>query len=160
MIRHILKVYLRSLDCFTHPEASIEVCRNQQTTDLIKLNIKAKDQAMKFIPYMEEYCRIRIDHVSCDLRGWAAAKRDSCANDTVMGLRTELECSLLPDYCLENYTREVSVMCSVDKFKREQRDPNNIPESGHSHDHDDKNSATSVRFSLYFVLIFFSTRAL
>lgn len=63
---------------------------------------------------------MRLDDVDCERRAWER-KSDADCNPTVLGLRTELECKLLPNDCVWSATSRVSDICRTDNYKRNGR---------------------------------------
>ena len=58
--------------------------------------------------------------MTCDLSSWKQKNHHAC-NEKVIGLRSELECELLPEQCVTAQKDMVANVCHVDNFKRDQR---------------------------------------
>ncbi|KAK6175586.1 hypothetical protein SNE40_014016 [Patella caerulea] len=119
-------VYLKGIDCFEEPTTGVEKCQQDQNQMMINLMMTAQQTEMKEDVFFENFCKIRVKHVDCDLKQWALKKHTSCT-DVVIGLRTEMECGLLPAQCMDLEKDRLTVVCHLDAFKR-----NNRKDSGSS----------------------------
>ncbi|ESO91139.1 hypothetical protein LOTGIDRAFT_228701 [Lottia gigantea] len=92
------KVYLSGLQCFANTTKGVEDCAEDQRVEMVNLMYKAANTSMEEAEYYKEFCRIRAKHVGCDLNQWRQKVHPMC-NKGVIGLRTEMECGLLPEEC-------------------------------------------------------------
>ncbi|KAK6176816.1 hypothetical protein SNE40_015045 [Patella caerulea] len=114
------EVYLGATECFSHPSIGVLECQNNQSTELIQLGVETKEESLSEDMFIAKFCQIRIKHVDCDLKAWSAIDTQSCGT-SVIGLRTELECKLLPDFCTSNYQKQVDVICHKENFNKDDR---------------------------------------
>ncbi|XP_041378179.1 uncharacterized protein LOC121390431 [Gigantopelta aegis] len=136
------KDYLKGIPCFAEPTDKVVSCQEDQGKKMMQL-MMATQQGLNESTYFVEFCRIRLDHVKCDLGAWAQKKHEAC-NQGVIGLRTELECTLLPDQCSTAQKEKIADVCHVDKFFKHLRA--GAGGGGGA-------SATSVTFALFGVTI-------
>ncbi|XP_046338335.1 uncharacterized protein LOC124119746 [Haliotis rufescens] len=113
-------LYLVGIDCFAEQTESVMQCLQKQTQDTVQLMLASQQENLEEQQFMDRFCQIRVDHVGCDLDAWGQKKHKSCS-PAVMGLRTELECNLLPDVCKERLKSTVDKICHVDNFNRDKR---------------------------------------
>lgn len=64
---------------------------------------------------------ITIKQTDCDLNAWSQKNHEACT-DTVIGLRLEVECSLMPPNCTILQKASFDHVCHPEKFNKEKRD--------------------------------------
>ncbi|XP_067659123.1 uncharacterized protein [Haliotis asinina] len=115
------KVYLDSLECFSTPTRDVQRCIQSQNQKVVELGVTAERQQMSQQEFLVNFCRIRLDHVQCDLDAWKMHKLDTC-NPAVIGMKTELDCKLMPEECRDALGDRYQRVCADDKFNTQHRD--------------------------------------
>ncbi|XP_041377397.1 uncharacterized protein LOC121389814 [Gigantopelta aegis] len=124
------KDYLSGIPCFEEPTDKVVACQEVQGRAIMQLMSTAQQQTLDQNQYFEQFCQIRLKHMSCDLESWKEKTHQAC-NEKVIGLRSELECELLPDQCLTAQKDTVAQVCQVSNFKRSQRNKMSAASSVH-----------------------------
>ncbi|XP_071089213.1 uncharacterized protein [Haliotis cracherodii] len=113
-------VYLNGIDCFAEPTDAVVSCQQIMNQKTMELMMTAEQQNLKEDQFFNRFCDVRLEHVSCDLEAWSKKNHKSCA-DAVIGLRTELECGLLPDNCGSTHKQTIDKVCHHENFKKDTR---------------------------------------
>ncbi|XP_071089214.1 uncharacterized protein [Haliotis cracherodii] len=113
-------VYLNGIDCFAEPTDAVVSCQQTMNQKTMELMMTAEQQNLKEDQFFNRFCDVRLEHVSCDLEAWSKKNHKSCA-DAVIGLRTELECGLLPDNCGATHKQTIDQVCHHENFKKDMR---------------------------------------
>ncbi|CAL1529787.1 unnamed protein product [Lymnaea stagnalis] len=71
-----------------------------------------------------QFCNIRLEHVNCEMGAWARHQYQTCAR-VVTGMRTELECELIPKQCMQAFPSVFGSLCSKMNFYYDERKPYN-----------------------------------
>ncbi|XP_046338345.2 uncharacterized protein LOC124119755 [Haliotis rufescens] len=115
------KVYLDSLECFSSPTRDVQMCMQSQNQKVVELGLTAEQQKMPQNEFLVNFCRIRLEHVKCDLDAWRKHTLDTC-NPAVIGMKTELDCKLMPAECKTALGDQYQMVCADDKFNTQHRD--------------------------------------
>ncbi|XP_067656425.1 uncharacterized protein [Haliotis asinina] len=113
-------VYLAGIDCFAEPTDAVFSCQQTLNQKTMELMMTAQQENLKEDQFFSRFCDIRLEHVSCDLDAWIKKHHKSCA-EPVIGLRTELECGLLPDNCGTTHKQTIDKVCHHENFKKDTR---------------------------------------
>ncbi|XP_071089221.1 uncharacterized protein [Haliotis cracherodii] len=119
LCRHI-DVYLTGIDCFAEPTDAVVSCQQTMNQKTMELMMTAEQQNLKEDQFFNRFCDVRLEHVSCDLEAWSKKNHKSCS-EAVIGLRTELECGLLPDNCGASHKQTIDKVCHQGNFKKDLR---------------------------------------
>jgi len=113
-------IYLTGIDCFAEPTEAVISCQRTMGQKTVELMVSSQQQNLNEEQFFNHFCDIRLEHVSCDLESWNKKNHQSCSV-AVLGLRTELECGLLPDNCGITHKQMIDQVCHKENFKREMR---------------------------------------
>ncbi|KAH9514195.1 hypothetical protein Btru_030507 [Bulinus truncatus] len=120
-------VYLSGLHCFRNPIPEVRMCFQTWDSNLQALMMVAPQPTADQISLLQ-YCNFRLEHVNCEMQAWARHQYQTCSR-TVTGMRTELECELIPKQCMNAFPNLYGSLCSKMNFYYEDRRPYN---AGHS----------------------------
>ncbi|XP_059165723.1 uncharacterized protein LOC131948200 [Physella acuta] len=95
------KVYVTGLSCFAETTSDVDICKQKQQQALIQLAMQAQNGNWTQDRYYTMYCELSYTNIACDVAAWARKNHESCTA-SVIGLRRELECDLLPQQCKSN----------------------------------------------------------
>lgn len=100
---------------------------------------------------VRDFCdRITVRQIDCDLTAWDASTHEACT-DAVIGLRRELECSLMSPNCPTLVKQAYDTTCNPSKFFGNQRGV-----TGASFASDSSVQVTGSMFFLSFILLLLS----
>ncbi|CAG5136301.1 unnamed protein product, partial [Candidula unifasciata] len=91
-------VYLSGLQCFRNPVPEVRMCFQSLDSNMQGLLMVAPQPTADHLSLLQ-FCNIRLEHVDCEMRAWARHQYQTCARG-VTGMRTELECELIPKQCM------------------------------------------------------------
>ncbi|XP_067657502.1 uncharacterized protein [Haliotis asinina] len=113
-------IYLTGIDCFAEPTEAVISCQREMNQRTMELMMIAELQNLKEEQFFNRFCDVRLEHVRCDLDAWSRKSHKSCS-EAVIGLRTELECGLLPDNCGTTHKQTIDKVCHPENFKKDLR---------------------------------------
>lgn len=115
-------VYLEGLKCFEDATDSVTRCQQQEAQAMIQLDQQARQGNWTEDRFFQSFCEVVLKQIDCDLDAWGKKNHAAC-HDTVIGLRRELECELLPPQCNidVNQISDDNHACHGDKFKKTER---------------------------------------
>ncbi|OWF43431.1 hypothetical protein KP79_PYT21638 [Mizuhopecten yessoensis] len=113
-----IDVYVNGLSCFQEPPPSVIGCFDSMMSKMIELTAQEIENAVDKDKYFKEYCKVRVEHLQCDMKGW----KDKCPADSV-GLKNEHECTLLPARCQKDASlnQQLGSVCKTSNFERKLR---------------------------------------
>ncbi|ESO91140.1 hypothetical protein LOTGIDRAFT_228702 [Lottia gigantea] len=113
-------VYLHGLQCFNDPTQEVQVCYREMDNKLTNMQILERQQTLTDQQIYMQECSIRLSLMDCEMGAWRRRQHAPC-HPAILGLHTELECRLLPDYCMNLFPSLVQQHCSPMNFHQEQR---------------------------------------
>ncbi|KAK3104586.1 hypothetical protein FSP39_005651 [Pinctada imbricata] len=112
-------VYVEGLVCFQKPTNAVQDCLDNMTSSMVDLAARQIQTNMDMNGFFSEYCKIRINHLKCDMGAW----KESCSKAGV-GLKNEFECTMLPSRCQKDVDLQDDLkmnVCSERSFFRGHR---------------------------------------
>ncbi|KAK3104452.1 hypothetical protein FSP39_002380 [Pinctada imbricata] len=100
--------YLAGLDCFAEPSAAARRCIDNMGRDITSMSARQMAKGLSLDGFFQDFCKIRVDHVSCDANAWA-----TCDPKAVQ-LKTKFECLLLPARCHNINEDDIVKICPAD----------------------------------------------
>ncbi|XP_059145018.1 uncharacterized protein LOC131932169 [Physella acuta] len=116
-------VYLSGIHCFRNPIPEVRMCFQTLDSNMQALMMVAPQPTADQISLIQ-FCNIRLEHVDCEMGAWARHQYQTCAR-VVTGMRTELECELIPKQCMQAFPSLYSSLCSKMNFYYDERKPYN-----------------------------------
>ncbi|XP_071089212.1 uncharacterized protein [Haliotis cracherodii] len=113
-------VYLNGIDCFAEPTDAVVSCQQTMNKKTMELMMTAQQEKLSEDDFFNRFCDVRLEHISCDLEAWIKKNNKSCSK-AVIGLRTELECGLLPDNCGATHKQTIDEVCHPGNFETDLR---------------------------------------
>ncbi|KAK7093493.1 hypothetical protein V1264_007235 [Littorina saxatilis] len=114
-------VYLKGLECFDEPTPLVEACVQKSQQAFLQTQIDAQAKNFSQEQFVSATCKVTIDQTDCDLKAWLKKNHEAC-NKAVVGLRREMECSLLPPNCTTLQKPLFDTACHEDTFNKGDRD--------------------------------------
>ncbi|GFN76978.1 extracellular matrix protein fras1 [Plakobranchus ocellatus] len=112
-------VYRAGVHCFRNPIPEVRMCFQTLDTNMQQLMMIAP-QPTADRNSLYRYCNIRLEHVECEQSAWARHQYQTCER-AVTGMRTELECELIPKQCMSVFPNVYSSICSNMNYYYETR---------------------------------------
>ncbi|XP_062594242.1 uncharacterized protein LOC134255747 [Saccostrea cucullata] len=100
--------YLAGINCFEKPSDKARVCIANMGRDITQMSAKQMAKGITLDGFLNDFCKIRVDHVTCDSQAWPTCDPKAIA------LKTKFECHLLPVRCHEVNEDEISKVCPAD----------------------------------------------
>eukprot|EP00105_Crassostrea_gigas_P024249 XP_011444437.2 PREDICTED: uncharacterized protein LOC105340197 [Crassostrea gigas] len=116
-----IDVYVEGLVCFQNPTDAVQKCLDSMSASMVDLAARQIQQNLDMTGFFSEYCKIRVDHLGCDMKAW----KQSCSKAGV-GLKNEFECTMLPSTCQKNINLQTMLkdnVCNTTSFYKEFRHP-------------------------------------
>ncbi|XP_041378571.1 uncharacterized protein LOC121390734 [Gigantopelta aegis] len=112
-------VYLSGLGCYMNPSPEVQMCQH---------NSEMKMQTIKSIQYTQltnqqfimQLCSTRLEGSECVINAHTRRQQERC-DQAMVGLRTELDCILLPQLCMQFYPHMFQRMCNPMNYHLEER---------------------------------------
>ncbi|XP_076451254.1 uncharacterized protein LOC143287195 [Babylonia areolata] len=115
------QLYLHGVRCSQNRSVEEEQCQDRLLQELSDLESQFQALNIDKDTYAIDVCRVRLDHIQCDLNYLSRRDEDSKCPDEVVGLRREQECTLLPEDCKEDFKDRVMDMCDPMRFLLKKR---------------------------------------
>ncbi|KAL8587357.1 hypothetical protein ACOMHN_045604 [Nucella lapillus] len=147
------KVYLKGLECFEEPTNDVEKCVQDSQQSFLQTNVEAQTKNWTQLQFVEATCRISINQADCDLNAWMNKKHEACSKATI-GLRREMECSLMPPNCTVSQKALFNKACHQDNFHKSDRDNFGKPGGSGGGGGNGAERVVSLSGSLLFALFF------
>ncbi|KAL8587352.1 hypothetical protein ACOMHN_045599 [Nucella lapillus] len=112
-------LYVHGARCGENRSREEEQCQTDLTQELSDLESQFQDLNINRSVYAMDLCRVRLDHIRCDLGYMSRRQNDSKCPDEVLGLRREQECTLIPADCKSEFKARVMDLCDPLRFMRE-----------------------------------------
>eukprot|EP00105_Crassostrea_gigas_P024248 XP_011444436.1 PREDICTED: uncharacterized protein LOC105340196 isoform X1 [Crassostrea gigas] len=100
--------YLAGIDCFAKPSDKARVCIANMGRDITQMSANQMAKGISLDGFLNEFCKIRVDHVTCDSQAWPTC------DPRAIALKTKFECHLLPVRCHDVNEDEISKVCPAD----------------------------------------------
>ncbi|XP_048770713.2 uncharacterized protein LOC125676854 [Ostrea edulis] len=100
--------YLAGINCFEQPSNEAQVCIANMGRAITQMSANQMAKGISIDGFLNEFCKIRVDHVTCDSKAWPTC--DSRA----IALKTKFECHLLPMRCHDVREGEIAKVCPPD----------------------------------------------
>ncbi|XP_052820402.1 uncharacterized protein LOC128246250 [Mya arenaria] len=118
VVCHDVGIYLDGVKCFNNKTQEAAQCYNTMIQKVADLSAEQARINMPPGQYNSRYCQLRVQHMECDLSAW-----DSQCEKSVVGLKHEFECNLLPSSCKNDgmVQRRLQQTCAIARFQRQLR---------------------------------------
>ncbi|KAK3720232.1 hypothetical protein RRG08_007856 [Elysia crispata] len=112
-------VYRAGVHCLRNPIPEVRMCFQTMDTNMQQLMLIAP-QPTADRNSLYRFCNIRLEHVECEQSAWARHQYKTCQR-AVTGMRTEIECELIPKQCMNVFPNVYSRICSNMNYYYETR---------------------------------------